>query len=213
MNTYNFGFLVEPTTPPVIGDASTLQQVCKAIGMLCFAPIPAGLTVGARLGITTGAYVTTNAAAANAAVELQLVSPYRLPAAIMPASMGATSSGTLYTAGGAIAGVASMLDDTCTEVLRGLDRPVVTKGCGIVAYLPAGVDVSSEMDAQIVVPVCNGQTLVIGTAVQDAMQGTYETPFSSAWAFAVLGGRQLELAAVQVVDSGRRATTGKMLTR
>jgi len=197
MNKYAFGLLVEPTTPPVVGDAATLETFCKAIGNLIFAPGGCTMEVNGRLGITTGAYVTTNAAAANAAVELFITSRWRLPSSLMPPSMGATSSGTVaYSAGGAIFGVTLALDDKSSNTVSGVDRPIVTKGCGIVAYVPAGVDISDELDAQVIIPVCNGQNLVIGTAIQTAMDGTYPNPFSSAWAHAICGGTGLEQVAV-----------------
>jgi len=210
MNGYNFGFLIEPTTPPVIGDAATLDTLCKMIGYLAFAPVPGVLTINAKPTITTGAYVATNATAGNPELVLAIQSPYRLPSAIMPANVGATVSGQLMTAGGAICAMTTALDDKCTTVLTGLDRPVVTRGCGIVAYLPAGVDISDELDGQINIPVCNGQTLVIGTAVQDALDGVYQTPFSTAWAFGIFGGSTMQATAVIPTNVGRPAPTNML---
>lgn len=199
MNSYQFNFLLEPTTAPAIGDAAALERLCKQMGYLIFAPGRANITLCARQTITTGAYVATNATAGNPAVEVNMESKWRLPSTLMPAQMGATTSGEVIATGSI--GVATLaLDDKCTGVITGLDRPVVTKGCGIVAYVPAGTDISDELDAQLVINVCNGQQLIIGTAVQSAMQGTYETPFSAAWAFGVFGGRTMEQVAI--VENG-----------
>jgi len=204
MNGYSFNFLVEPTTPPAIGDAAALERLCKQIGYLWFAPGGARFNVQGRLGITTGAYVTTNAASANAAVELSVESRFQLPSGLMPPTMGATTSGEAI-AGGSIAVVRTVADDKCTTVLTGLDRPTVSKGAGIVAYVPAGTDISDELDSQLIITVCNGQQLVIGKAIQDAMDGIYATPFSTAWAYAVMGGRQL--TPVAVVSGGNTTPT------
>jgi len=204
MNSYLFGFLVEPTTPPVIGDAAGLARLCKQIGYLCFAPGIKRMAIGGRLGINTGAYTTTNVVGNNAAVEIAIESPYKLPSAQMPPQFGATTSGEITaSAGGAIAAVTTAVDDKATTVITGLDRPIVTKGCGIVAYLPAGVDVSNELDAQVNIMVCNGQQLVIGTAVQDAMDGIYPTPFSSAWAIGIFGAGDVKPVTIMSVPSTR----------
>jgi len=204
MNGYNFNFLIEPTTPPVIGDAAALERLCKQIGYLWFAPGGGRFTVNGRIGIATGAYTPTNAAANNAAVEIAVESRYQLPSGLMPPTMGATTSGEAITAGLGISAVRTIADDKCTTVLTGLDRPTVSKGAGIVAYVPAGTDISDELDSQLIVNVCNGQQLVIGRAIQDAMDGIYATPFSTAWAYAVMGGRQL--TPVAVVGGGTVAT-------
>jgi len=201
MNRYLFGFLLEPTTAPVVGDASALQRMCKQIGYLAFGG-KSKMTVGGRLTITTGAYVATNATTGNPAVELSIESPYRLPSTLMPPNMGATTSGEVVTAGAGIFAATVALDDKKTTVLTGLDRPVVTKGCGIVAYLPASTDVSEQLDEMISIPVCNGQTIVIGTAIQDALDGIYATPFSTAWAYGIFGGRQATPVAVVPVNTG-----------
>lgn len=201
MNSYLFGFLVEPTTPPVVGDAAGLGRLCKQIGYLCFAPGIKRMAIGGRIGINTGAYVPTNATTNDAAVEISIESPYRLPSAQMPPQFGATTSGEITaSAGGGIFAATTALDDKATTVITGLDRPIVTKGCGIVAYLPAGVDVSNELDAQVNIMVGNGQQLVIGTAVQDAMEGIYQTPFSSAWAFGIFGADDVRPVAVVPVN-------------
>jgi len=213
MNGYSFGFLIEPTTPPAIGDAATLETLCKMIGYLAFAPVPGVLTINSRPTITTGAYVPTNATAGNPELLLNFQSPYRLPSALMPTGVGATTSGQTMTAGAAIFAMTTALDDKCTTVITGLDRPVVTRGCGIVAYLPAGVDISDELDGQINIPVCNGQTLVIGTAVQDALDGVYQTPFSSAWAFGIFGGRTLQPTAVLPTTAGGFTSSPRIARR
>jgi len=210
VNIYSFCFLTEPTTPPVIGDASTLGTLVGAIGNLLFSG--AEMRMVARPTITTGAYVATNATAGNPAVEIQMVSKYRLDSALMPASMGATTSGTLYTAGGAIWGAAVALDDKCSEILEALDAPIVTRGCGIVAYVPAGTTLSSQLTDQIVVPVCNGQQLIIGRAKQTAQDGTYATPFSTAWAYGIFGARTIETVTNMPVPertSFQRLTAGR----
>jgi len=203
MNSYRFGFLVEPTTAPQNTDVAALDRLCKQIGYLYFAGGKgATMSIDARLTVTTGAYVVANATTGNPEVLLSMNSPFRLPGTLMPPQMGATNSGEVI-ATGSIFAATTCIDDKATTIITGLDRPVVTKGCGIVAYVPAGTDISSELDAQMSIPVCNGQTLVIGTAVQDAMQGTYETPFSSAWAFGIFGGRTLEQVALVSEGSGR----------
>jgi len=191
MNSYSFGFLIEPTTPPVIGDAAGLERLCKQLGYLYYSP-GGRLTVNNRITIAAGAYVPTNAAAGNGAVELTFESRYQLPSSLMPPVIGATTSGeVLASAGGGIFAARTVSDDKCTTLLTGLDKPTVSKGAGIVAYVPAGTDISDELDAQLTIPVCNGQQLIFGRAIQDAMQGIYDTPFSSAWAFAIMGGRNL----------------------
>lgn len=209
MNSYLFGFLVEPTTPPVAGDAATLGTLCNAIGNLLFGPPVTGkdgklktpvVTIGGRLGITTGGYVSTNAAAANAAVEIVIDSPYRLDQDLMPATMGATTSGTItYSAGAGICGVTLALDNECGTIVYDVDRPVVTEGCGIVAYAPAGVSLSSQLSSMVSIPVCNGQNLIIGRANQTAVQGVYDDPFSTAWAFGIFGGNPVQDVAVVAV--------------
>lgn len=207
MNSYSFRFLVEPTTPPVIGDAATLNRLCKQLGYLCFAPRPGVVRVGSLLTITTGAFVATNATAGNPQVVVDIDSVYRLPSALMPPNMGATTSGEVVTAGAGIMASTTALDDKCSDILTNLDAPYVTRGCGIVAYLPAGVDVSDQLDAQVNIPVCNGQTIVIGRANRDALQGIYETPFSTAWTYAVFGGAPK--TAVAVVDVKGQASMRK----
>lgn len=207
MNSYSFRFLVEPTTPPVIGDAAALNRLCKQIGYLCFAPRAGVVHTSAGLTITSGAFVATNATAGNPIVQLDIDSVYRLPSALMPPNMGATTSGEAVTGGAGIMAATVALDDKCSEIITNLDAPYVTRGCGIVAYLPAGVDVSDQLDAQINIPVCNGQTLVIGRANRDALQGIYETPFSTAWTYAVFGGTPK--SAVAVLDMKGQAALRK----
>lgn len=163
--------------------------------------------VGSVLTITSGAFVAANATSGNPMVEVDIDSRYRLPSALMPPSMAATSSGEAVTAGAGIAASTTALDDKCSEILTNLDAPYVTRGCGIVAYLPAGVDVSDQLDAQVNIPVCNGQTLVIGRASRDALQGIYETPFSTAWTYAIFGGNPK--TAVAVVDVKQTASLRK----
>ena len=109
MNGYSFNFLVEPTTPAVIGDAAGLERLCKQLGYLYFAPQGGRFNIRANMGITTGAYVTTNAAAANAEVCIDVESRYLLPSTLMPPVFGATTSGEiLASAGGGIAAVRTL---------------------------------------------------------------------------------------------------------
>jgi len=206
VNSYGFGFLIEPTTPPVIGDAAALERLCKMLGYLIYAPGGAKIQLNQRLTITTGAYVAVNATSGNPAVEMTIESRYRLPSTLMPPVIGATTSGEVLTAGAGIFAALVAQDDRCTTVLTGLDRPTVSKGAGIVAYVPAGTDISDELDAQMTINVCNGQQIVIGRAIQDAMDGIYATPFSSAWAYAVMGGRQLTPVAVVGAGTTYRQT-------
>lgn len=211
MNSYLFMGLIEPTTPPLIGDAVALKRLCKQIGMLVFGG-NSRMNIGGRMGIASGAYISTNAAAGNGAVEVGIESPYRLPATLMPPTAGATTSGELISAGAGIAAMTTALDDQMTKILTNLDRPIVTAGCGIVAYLGAGVDVSDELDKSIAIPFCNGQQIVIGTAIQGAQQGIYETPFSTAWAFAAFGGEAIESVTVTTVDGAKNIGRGSYTT-
>lgn len=204
MNVYQWNVLLEPTTPPVIGDAPGLERFCRQVGYLIAAG-GADCEWMVQAGINTGAWAPTNVVADNPKGNLQISTPFRLPQQLEPLFPSATVTGspaTTITAGAGISEVFALADDSCNNVLSNLDRPVVNKGCLIVAYLPAGVDVSDELSTQLNVPMCNGQRLVIGFANQDALDGIY-TPFTSAWAYAAVGGDGLSPVAVVAVGNAR----------
>jgi len=193
MNCYMFNFLLKPATAPVVGDASALEKLCRQIGYL----IGAGqcqVDWNVRAGITTGAFVVDSSTAAPIG-ELALMSPFRLPSSLEPTQPNGTTTGDLVTAGAGINAVTALLDDRCNTVLSNLDKPVVTKGCLIVAYVPGGVDISDELEWQMNVPTCAGQRIVIGQSNQDALDGIY-VPFTTAWAYAAIGGGSMAPVAV-----------------
>jgi len=197
-NVYGFAALVEPTTPPT--NVATLQRFCKQVGYLL--GTGGALRLHGNIGINTGAFVPTNAVTDNPLVRFSIETKFRLPSALEPPQMGATTSGEIVT-GGAICAMTLALDDTCSSVLPTLDKTIVTRGCMIVAYVPASVDVSDQVDAQMNIPLCNGAYLMIGRANQDAQMGIYETPFSTATAFAIIGGQPVRSVAV-VADAPSR---------
>jgi len=140
---------------------------------------------------------------------MKIDSPFRLPASLEPSFPTAADTGDYVTGGAGINAVTTATDDACGTIVSNLDKPVVTKGCLIVAYLPAGVDVSDELETQINIPVCNGQRLVIGKATQDALDGIY-TPFTSAWAYAAIGGPGLSPVAVVPVRTSTNTGARRM---
>ena len=200
LNSYQFNFLLSPTTAPAIGDAAALEKLCRQIGYLIGAG-QATIDWEVRAGITTGAFVADTAAGAPLAT-MRVDTPFRLPSSLEPAFPDGTNTGN-YICTASINTVTTATDDACGTILSNLDKPVVTKGCLIVAYLPAGVDVSDEMETQINLPMADGQRMVIGKATQDALDGIY-TPFTSAWAYASIGGPGLSPVAVVAVRGNKK---------
>lgn len=190
MNTYTFSFLMKPTTAPVAGDANALTRLCRQIGYL----IGVGGTIAdyfVRPGITGGAFVAADATANNPLATLRIDCAYRLPGSLEPSLPNGTTTGEVI-ASGSISAVQAVQDDSCGMILSNLDKPIVTAGSLIVAYLDAGVDVSDQLATQINLPVCAGQRLVIGHANQTAATDVYATPFSAAWGKAIIGAQQVE---------------------
>jgi len=211
MNSYSFNFLLKPTTAPAVpADANALEKLCRQIGYLMGVPGgPVNMDWSVQAGIVTGAFAA-NTVAGNPIARLKIDSKYRLPSSLEPAFPSATDTGD-YIASGSINACTALTDDAYGTIISNLDKPVVTKGCLIVAYLPAGVDVSDELSTQANFPVCNGQRLVIGIATQDALDGIY-TPFPSAMAYAAIGGKGLAPVAVvnqSTVPAGRYSNRGR----
>lgn len=187
MNVYQWNFLMEPTTPPVVGDAAGLKKMCQGIGyLLSTGKGTFAMDVRLRPTVTTGAYVAANTTAGNPELSLNIMSAFRLPSSLEPAiATDAVVGDITPSAGGGISAVTVALDDACNDVLTNLDKKVVVKGALIVAYIPFGAVISDELSTELDIVVCNGQRLVVGRSNQDALDGIY-TPFSAAWAYAVI---------------------------
>lgn len=185
-NVYNFGWLFDPTTAPAVGDATALERFCKQLNM-CLA-MAKDCNYVATPGRAAGTWVANTPATSGMGI-LSITTKYRLPSDLDPGAPAATTNGEIVASSSLFA-LRGSADTADGREMPNMDKPTVTRGAQVLAYLPAGVDVSDELDTQISWVTCDGQRIVMGKATQDMIPGTGGyVPFASAWAYSTIGNK------------------------
>lgn len=138
-------------------------------------------------------------AAAKNTISVEIVSPFRLPSAL---EVGNATGPTDYNDGvdTMFLGARLCTDSRYSSELTNVDKPSVNRGDLIVAVVPAGADVSDELDQQMVMTL-QGGSVYIGTANTDQEEGVYATPFADAVAYAVVGAPVREIREAQLASA------------
>lgn len=182
LNTYSFGFGVDPTPNAtfVAGDAANAAKLCRAFGYLW---------LSAQRAWSTRAWMSL--VKQGDKLSGTLVNVHFQTKKVLPGSLEPGFNGQAYAASGQAGLIRASYDDQCNDIISNLENKLVTKGCLIVAVTLGGVDVSNELDTELRIPVgqdANGiQYLVLGFANTNAQDGVYDTPFSTALAYSALG--------------------------
>ena len=181
MNSYVFQFGGNVSDNVAAGDVASLTKMCRAIGYLWLV---------AKVSRSVTSLLKT-----AGAPRLQFDTKMRLPGSIEPNDMFAGKVPSSYNPGGVSAdtmlGALVSIDSDCTDVINNLDQKLVKAGNLVVAVTKDGVDLSNEMSSELRIPLGNAaggeQVLWIGRANTTAQDGVYNTPFSTAVAFATMG--------------------------
>lgn len=180
MNTYSIRCFLDGNTPGpgwVAGDAASAARLCAVVGHLWM--MSTKITSGGSPARTAGKFN-----AKDAEFYLDFQTKLRLPSAL---DLPPLSAGQLFNAAAQCWGSLVAEDDSYTDRVTNLGRPIVVAGALIVALTRGGVDVTDELTTQLRFPVgvdANGiQYLNIGFATSNAQDGVYQTPFSTALAY------------------------------